>query len=113
MERNQCPQCQKRLVAINYYRNNRTHYRSLCTPCIHKNKQKQVKVPSWVRSGYKKALKCDRCGFKFKLADQSSVYYVDGNIDNNNWLNLKTICANCRIEVAKSRWRPSNLTADF
>lgn len=113
MQRNLCPKCRKHPVAINYYRKEQVHYRSLCTPCIHKTKKVLPKVASWIKSGYKKSNKCDRCGFKFKLIEQSEVHYVDGNPDNSNWLNLKTICANCRLEVAKNKWRPSSISPDF
>jgi len=43
------------------------------------------------------------------------VYYVDGNLKNNDWNNLKTICLNCQAAVldAKLGWKPSDLVADF
>jgi len=70
-------------------------------------------VPSWIKSGYKLSTRCDRCGFKFKTREQSNVYYIDGNVNNANWVNLKTICLNCQQEVGDSRWRPSALKPDF
>ena len=113
MERLVCPICNQHPVAINYYRKGRVYYRRACTPCIHRRRRPQVEVPGWVRSGYKKRDQCDRCAFRFKLAEQSGVYYVDGNTANNHWTNLKTICLNCQKEVAKTRWRPSTLQPDF
>lgn len=70
---------------------------------------------AWIKSGYTKKEKCEKCGFKFKFLDQSSVYHVDGNIENSDWLNLKTICANCTIELAHSKtgWRSPKITPDF
>lgn len=111
MIRSTCPKCHKHPVAINYYRKEKVHYRTMCTPCLHK--KKKFVAPGWFKSGYKKTKACDRCGFKFKLAEQGHVYYIDGNINNNNWVNLKTICLNCQVEVAKTRWKPSTLTPDF
>lgn len=112
MSRKVCPICNQHPVAINYYRHNKTYYRTACTPCIHK-KRRITSIPSWIKSGYKKKEKCDRCGFKFKLPDQSNVYYIDGNDRNTNWANLKTICLNCQSEVAKTHWKPGTLTPDF
>jgi len=68
----------------------------------------------WLKSGYKKKEKCDRCGFKFKHPEQATVYHVDGNIGNSDWVNLKTVCANCVIEVEHGRlpWAPSDLIPD-
>lgn len=71
--------------------------------------------PAWARSGYKKKPHCEKCGFKAKVPDQLNVFCVDGNLKNNNWTNLKTICANCTIEVAKSKlpWKASPVVPDF
>ena len=55
------------------------------------------------------------CNFKAKTLKQLFVYYVDGNLRNNNWLNLKTVCANCRIEIAGTRlpWKAAPIVPDF
>ena len=113
MERKLCPICRKHQVAINYYRKGVAHYRSACTPCIHQKRKLPAKIPGWVKAGYRKPDKCDRCSFKFKLISQAKVYYMDGNTTNNHWANLKTICLNCQIEIAKTSWRPSELQPDF
>lgn len=113
MSRKICPICGSHPVALNYYRQGRAYYRTACTGCIHRRRRLTPEVPSWIKSGYKKKDKCDRCQFKFKLNEQSNVYYIDGNVKNNNWNNLKTICLNCRQEVSKTRWKPSSLTPDF
>lgn len=100
-------------VALNYYRKEKAYYRTACTGCIHKKRKPTPEVPGWIRSGYKKREHCDRCGFKFKHIEQSNVYHVDGNLNNNNWVNLKTICLNCQPEITKTRWKPGDLKPDF
>mgnify|MGYP003337647017 CR=1 FL=1 len=109
-----CPKCNLRPVAINYHRDDVTHYRSKCDSCLRVEKRLGPKSPGWVKSGYKKKPHCEKCGFKAKLTEQLGVFYVDGNLKNNNWVNLKTICLNCAQEVIKSRssWRQSSLLAD-
>lgn len=113
MQRKICPICQQHPVAINYYRHDRVYFRTSCTPCIHRAKKAMKPIPGWVKAGYKKRERCDRCNFKFKSLDQSCVYYVDGNTKNNHWANLRTICANCRYEVVTTTWKPGEITADF
>lgn len=113
MERKICPICKKHPVAVNYHKRGRTYFRSACTPCIHKGRQIQPEVPGWVKSGYKKRDRCDRCSFRFKLTEQSNVYYTDGNTSNNNWANLKTVCLNCQTEIAGTNWRPAAIQPDF
>lgn len=109
-----CPICKHYPVAVNYHRKGKTYFRTACTPCIHKGKKLKPEVPNWFRSGYRKKDKCDRCSFKFKFNEQSNVYYIDGNTDNTNWNNLKTICLNCQQEISKlSNWRPGDITPDF
>lgn len=110
-----CPICTQRPVAINYIKEETVHYRRQCDVCIRKGKKIKPVPPGWAKSGYKKKPQCEKCGFKFKLPDQSNVFYVDGNLKNNNWVNLKTICLNCTQEVYKTRlpWKPSPLVPDF
>lgn len=113
MERKLCPICRQHPVAINYYRDEKIYYRSACTPCIHNKRKLQPEIPGWLKSGYKKHDRCDRCSFKFKNPEQSRVYYVDGNLHNNHWSNLKTICLNCQPELTKTTWRLGDLQPDF
>lgn len=108
-----CPVCRQHPVAINYYRKQQVHYRTMCTPCIHARRKPAKPIPGWVKAGYKKKEKCDRCSFKFKLVEQSNVFYVDGNLSNNHWANLKTVCLNCQQEIANTKWRPSAIQPDF
>ena len=43
------------------------------------------------------------------------VYHVDGNLKNNDWTNLKTICLNCQaaLQDSKTTWKPADLVADY
>lgn len=113
--RSLCPACGLRPVAINYKRDGVTHYRSVCDSCNRRGKKIKPVPPSWFVSGYRKKPQCERCGFKSKYPDQMSVFYVDGNLKNNNWINLKTVCLNCQVEIYKSKlpWRPAPLVPDF
>ena len=110
-----CPSCNQKPRAINYHRLGKTYYRSLCISCTHKKKKTKTRAPNWFRSGYRKKERCDRCGFKFKFPDQSNVFYVDGNIENINWANLKTICLNCQQEIKRAnvKWCPGEIVPDF
>jgi len=110
-----CSVCGKKSVAVNYIRNNKTYFRSRCDSCIRKKSRKPAPKPRWLLDGYKKKLHCEKCGFKAKYKEQLFVYYVDGNLNNNNQLNLKTVCANCQYEIAKEGlgWRQGDLVPDF
>ena len=113
--RNLCVVCGKKPVAVNYRKGDTTYYRTRCDNCIRKKKGIKVPQPQWMLSGYKKKPHCEKCGFKFKYKEQSFVYHVDGNLNNTSLLNLKTVCANCQIEIAKSGlgWRQGDLVPDF
>jgi hypothetical protein len=111
-----CRSCKENPAAVNYVSEQKTRYRSQCASCIRKkNKQKPV-PPSWMRAGYKKKSKCDRCGFTAAhVKTQIRVFYVDGNLKNNNLTNLKSICLNCvaAITESKTSWKPADLIADY
>jgi len=114
-KRELCKVCNTNARAINYVKEGVYHYRSRCSACIRKGHKIKL-VPAWAKSGYAKKPQCDKCGFKFKFpVEQSAVFYVDGNLKNNNWVNLKTLCLNCVQEVYKSRvpWRPAEIVPDF
>ena len=55
------------------------------------------------------------CNFKAKSFRQLFVWHVDGNLKNVAWTNLKTVCANCQIELASLRvpWKPAPILPDF
>lgn len=115
MERPICPTCNQNQVAINYYSDGVPRYRKLCDSCIRKGKKLKT-VPAWYRAGYRKQAVCDKCGFRAKFPEkQMAVYHVDGNLKNTGTLNLKSVCLNCRIEIANSRlpWKPATIIPDF
>ncbi len=108
-----CPCCLTKPVAIINHRYGKTYYRKKCDQCY--RKKKKPLPAAWVRSGYKKKEVCEKCRFKFRHPDQASVFHLDGNVNNADWVNLKTICANCQIELAHStmKWKPAKISADF
>ena len=114
MNRPICQACNQRPCAINYSRDGITHYRSRCGQCVSKNRKIKPAQPRWQLSGYKKKPTCDRCGFRAKHSAQLLVYHVDGNLKNNNVLNLKTVCLNCSVEVKRADlpWKPGDLEPD-
>jgi hypothetical protein len=83
--------------------------------CIRKELRLKVPIPRWQTANYKKKPTCDLCGFRAKYAAQLLVYHVDGDMNNVAVRNLKTVCQNCVIEVAKSTlpWRPGDLEPDL
>jgi hypothetical protein len=115
MARNLCPACRRTTVAVNYIKKGKTHYRSVCDRCARLGKKPKPLPPNWVLSGYKKKEQCERCGFRAKHGEQIEVFYINGNTDDPNWANLKSICRNCQVEIKNSRvrWKPSPLTPDF
>lgn len=110
--RDLCKVCQKRPVAINYYKNNKAFYRSKCDHC---SKGRINERPLWAQVGYKKKTECDKCGFKSKYQEQFNVYLVDGNPMNCRFSNLKTVCVNCQKILHKLNlpWKQGDLKPDF
>lgn len=115
MKRAICSACHKRHVAINYKTKKRIHYRSRCDQCSRTNRLPRDPIPSWARSGYEKKERCEKCNFKCLVLDQMFVWYLDGDIQNNKWSNLKTICSNCKIALAKKYfiWTDENTKLDL
>jgi hypothetical protein len=109
-----CLACNQRPRAVAYHRNDKIQYRRLCEHCICRGRKIKTPEPRWKIAGYKKKTVCDRCGFRAKYSAQLLVFYVDGNMNNNNLRNLKTICQNCVVEIAKIDlpWQPGDLEAD-
>lgn len=107
-----CKKCQQRPCAINYYKNERPYYRSVCDHCA---KKRGDGIPLWERVGYKKKNVCDRCSFTSKHKEQFNVYHVDGDLQNCKFSNLKTVCANCQriLDKTEIRWRRGDLQPDF
>jgi len=109
-----CPACKQRHRAVAYHKYDRIYYRSKCSQCLQKSKKLRAPKMRWQADGYKKKTTCDRCGFRSKYSAQLLVYHVDGNLNNTNLRNLKTICLNCIEEVKRSDlpWKPGDLEED-
>ena len=109
-----CMACNQRVRAVAYHRADRIQYRRLCEHCIRRGRRLKPVDPRWKTAGYKKKATCDRCGFRAKYSVQLLVYHMDGNLNNNTLRNLKTVCQNCVIEIAKNDlpWRPGDLEPD-
>jgi hypothetical protein len=110
-----CLACNQRPRAVAYTKSNGdTQYRQLCTHCIRRGKKIRPPEPQWRLAGYNKKILCDRCAFKAKYSAQLLVFHVDGNLKNNNLRNLKTVCQNCVIEIAKLDlpWQVGDLEPD-
>ena len=87
----------------------------MCDECGRKKNKKKPFVPSWQKAGYKKKPTCDVCGFRSLFNTQTVVYYIDGNLENNLYTNLRTICLNC-VEVVKRTevtWKRGDLEVDY
>lgn len=109
-----CKVCNKNHRAISYYRGDKCVYRSRCSQCIRKNKTLPLVKPRWSTNGYSKKKICDICGFKSTYSSQITVYHIDGNLNNSDLINLRSICLNC-VEVVKRKlftWRPGDLEVD-
>ena len=109
-----CKACNKNYSAINYIRNGKTYYRSICDNCgKHKPKAKPKRY-AWEKAGYKKKPHCDLCGFKSLYPSQMTVFHIDGDLNNVMFNNLRTICLNC-VEVVKKKevtWKRGDLIPD-
>ena len=97
-----CPACNQRPRAIAYHRNEKIYYRSRCENCLKAGRKIKASKPKWQLDGYKKKATCDRWGFRARYSAQLLVYHVDGNLNNSNLKNLKTICLNCTVDIKKA-----------
>jgi hypothetical protein len=110
-----CKHCNKNYCAVNYIRAGVTHYRSSCDECGRKNKKEKPRKAHWTKSGYKKKATCDLCGFKSLFTSQLTVFHIDGNLENIQLTNLRTVCLNC-VEVVKKKevnWKRGGLEIDY
>lgn len=110
-----CQTCNKNVRAINYIRKGKTYYRSTCDECGKKKTKTKPKQSLWERAGYKKKTKCDICGFQSIYHSQMTVFFIDGNLKNTNFSNLRSICLNC-VEVVKKKevtWKRGDLQVDY
>ena len=70
--------------------------------------------PNWTRGEYKKKTICDLCGFRSILPTQTTVFHIDGYLENIKLNNLRSICLNC-VEVVKKKevkWKRGDLLVD-
>lgn len=110
-----CKECNRNYSAINYIRNGKTYYRSICDNCGKKKAKRKPIRHNWEKAGYKKKPHCDSCGFKSLYTSQMTVFHIDGNLKNTFFNNLRTICLNC-IEVVKRKevtWKRGDLKVDY
>jgi hypothetical protein len=109
-----CNTCGKNHCAVNYKRLGITHYRSICDECGRKKNKLKPRTPKWKTKGYKKKTACDLCGFKSLFTSQITVFHIDGNLENADLINLRSICLNC-VEVVKKKevtWKRGDLQVD-
>ena len=110
-----CKLCNKNFSAINYKKNNITHYRSSCDECGRKKAKLKPRTNIWEKSGYKKKTNCDLCGFRSVYPTQITVFHIDGNLKNIALSNLRSVCLNC-IEVVKKtnvNWKRGDLEIKY
>jgi hypothetical protein len=114
MNRPICNACNRQLVAINYTKEDKIHYRTRCDSCIRRKRKIKPKDPRWRQSGFQKKLVCDRCNFRAKSGAQILVYHMDGNLNNVNLTNLRNVCLNCTVEITRLDlpWRVGDLVED-
>lgn len=105
--------CGLRPKAVNYKKDGRTFYRSMCNQCM--SKGLYYGIPRWKRAGYKMKKTCDKCGFKSPHKEVFSVFHVDGDLNNCIVTNLKTVCANCQRVLHKEgiTWKQGDLVPDL
>jgi len=109
-----CQACGVRARAVAYHKYGKVYYRSRCDTCIRRGKKLPRVEPRWKSAGYKLKSTCDRCGFRARHASQLAVYHLDGDLNNVDLRNLKTICLNCTVEVTRLDlpWRRGDLEED-
>lgn len=109
-----CKVCGKNAAAINGYHGGKIYYRSRCSACIRRSRDLKKPKPRWESAGYKKKPTCDRCGFIARHRTQLIVYHVNGDLNDCELRNLKTVCLNCIEEVVRLDlpWRPGDIEPD-
>ena len=109
-----CEACNRNLAAVNGYHNGKIYYRKRCGPCIRRDKKLPRSTPRWQSRGYRKKTACDRCGFTARHHSQLLVFHVDGDLNNCELRNLKTVCLNCIAEITRLDlpWRRGDLEED-
>lgn len=110
-----CKVCNRNFAAVNGYHNGKRYYRSQCNSCIRKGKRLPLAKARWQQAGYKKKAACDRCGFRARHHTQLMVYHVNGDLNDCDYRNLKTVCLNCSVELTRLDlpWRRGDLEPDL
>ena len=105
--------CGQRPRAVNYKKQGKTYYRSLCEICLSHGLYSGI--PRWQRAGYKIKTQCEKCGHRSPHREVFRVFHVDGDLDNCRHNNLKTVCCNCAQILGKEgiAWRQGDLIADY
>jgi hypothetical protein len=113
MSRPMC-KCGLKPKAVNYKKEGRTYYRSMCEDCLRYGGVGKG-LPRWYVSGYRLKTQCDKCGFKSKHKEQFNVFHIDSNLNNCRPANLKTLCANCARVLHKEgvQWKQGDLVPDL
>lgn len=109
-----CTNCNKNFCAVNCIKNDKRYYRKICDECGRKKNKLKPRIAHWQTSGYKKKATCDSCGFRSSYPSQLTVFHIDGNLENAQFSNLRTICLNC-VEVVKKTqitWKRGDLEVD-
>ncbi len=109
-----CTVCNKNARAPAYYRNSKRYFRSRCSTCIRRDRKLNIPEPKWKNKGYKKKATCDLCGFRSAFSSQIVVFHMDGNLNNCDLVNLRSICL-CCVEVVKRKhfsWKIGEIEVD-
>jgi len=109
-----CQVCHRNAAAINGYHRDKIYYRRRCNACIRKKKKIPLQQPRWLKAGYKKKPVCDKCGFRARHSAQLTVWHINGNLNDCDMRNLKTVCLNCIEEITRLDlpWRRGDLEED-
>ena len=109
-----CKVCGKNAAAINQHHGDKIYYRSRCNACIRRGRRPKRHRPRWESAGYRKKATCDKCGFRARHPSQLVVYHVNGDLNDSELRNLKTICLNCAAMVTRQDlpWRAGDLEPD-
>lgn len=108
-----CLACHQRPAAVNYHNKNKTYYRNRCDQCLRRQRPVVDPTPTHVRTGYRPKDRCELCHFKCRVPDQIKIWYLNGNMRDGSWHNLRSICANCYIELSKKKLQWIDIRPDF
>lgn len=89
-----CKTCKIRPVRKAYKNKNtgKQYWKPECGRCY--KKRYGVSAKRRLKAGAKEGI-CDECGFVAKHPCQLDVDHIDGNRDNDDPSNYRTLCANC------------------